>query len=100
MHNIYAIRDEKCEYYINTIQETPRNEPDVIRSFTEALTNKQSKLGKNPEDYSIYLIATFNDNTGQYKNIIPVKSIIRGSELYVQNTEIKNNGQIATLQNK
>lgn len=50
--------------------------PFVVRHTNEALrewfivrTDKQTKFGKNPEDFDLYQIGSFNEGTGTYKNL-------------------------------
>lgn len=36
----------------------------AIRSFSDAVNNPQSAFNKHPEDYALYNIGYFDDNTG------------------------------------
>lgn len=38
----------------------------AMRSFTDQVNNPQSPMFAHPEDYSLYHIAKFNDETGDF----------------------------------
>lgn len=38
----------------------------AMRSFTDQVNNPQSPMHLHPEDYSLYHIAKFNDETGDF----------------------------------
>jgi len=40
-----------------------RTTNEAIRSFTDEANNKQSAINQHPEDYDLYLIASFDDET-------------------------------------
>lgn len=37
----------------------------AIRSFGDECRNKESPLGKHPEDYELWLVGEYDDNSGQ-----------------------------------
>ena len=83
--NIYAIYDEKAEAY---------NAPFPLatdglakRSFEMACTNPQTDLYKYPGDFKLYCIATWDDNKGQFENIIPPRFIAKN--VRVTQTEVE-----------
>lgn len=62
MYKIYAIRDSKMEAF---------NRPFVlpadgaaIRAFQDEINNKDSELSKHPEDYDLYCVGIWNEETG------------------------------------
>ena len=86
--NIYAIYDEKAEQY---------NAPFPLatdglakRAFTEACQDSRTDLYKYPGDFTLYCIATWNDCTGRYENIVPVRFIAKNvRQLEKTSTEIE-----------
>lgn len=62
MYKIYAIRDSKMEAF---------NRPFVlpadgaaIRAFQDEINNKDSELSKHPEDYDLYCVGLWDEETG------------------------------------
>lgn len=59
---IYAIRDAKTEIFSQPMYFVT---PGVaIRTFGDEVENSNSNLSKHPEDYAMFKIGTFDDNTG------------------------------------
>ncbi|AXH71833.1 MAG: nonstructural protein [Microviridae sp.] len=42
-----------------------------IRAFVEAARDPSTTLGKYPEDFSLYLLGEFDDDTGQFTQSTP-----------------------------
>ena len=73
--NIYAIYDEKAEQY---------NAPFPLatdglakRSFEDACRDTRTDLYKYPGDFTLYCIATWDDDLGKFENIIPARFIAK-----------------------
>lgn len=45
----------------------------AVRSFGEAVNDKTTEFNKHPEDYSIFNIGSYDDNTGEIKPSKPVQ---------------------------
>lgn len=43
----------------------------AIRSFQDEVNRKDSELNKHPEDYDLWHIADWDDNSGDFKTIKP-----------------------------
>lgn len=43
----------------------------AIRGFMDECKNKESPIGKHPEDYELYLLGEFDDQTGEFDQIRP-----------------------------
>jgi len=56
---------------------TVRTRGEAIRSFRQEVQNKESPLHKNPSDYELYVLGTYNDQTG---NIEPTNERIARAE--------------------
>lgn len=62
--NIYAVYDRKAEAYMN-----PFHAPldgMAIRMFSQSVNDPQTMLSKYPDDFTLYRIGTFDDQTGMY----------------------------------
>ena len=40
----------------------------AIRMFNDEVNNHESPMFKHPEDYDLYFLGTWNDDTGEYTN--------------------------------
>ncbi len=40
---------------------------EALRFWKHLVTNADTQVGKNPEDFSLYMIGTYNDNTAEYE---------------------------------
>lgn len=63
---IFAIRDFKAEAYNTPFFFTTQGQ--ALRAFQDLVTDKQSTVSMHPEDFSIYLVGTFDTDSA---NITP-----------------------------
>lgn len=69
----YAVQDKKVGAFMPVFQMRSRGE--AIRSFLDALDDEKSMLFKHAEDYELFQVATFDDNTGAVVAVLePVMS--------------------------
>ena len=61
-YNLYAIKDAKAEVFADIFQ-LPNN-AIALRKFSEACTDEKSELHKYPEDFALYLIGSYDNETG------------------------------------
>lgn len=60
--HIYSIRDQKGEAFLTPFFQKTHGEAE--RSFRELTKNKDSLVSKYPEDYDLYHIGKYDDQTG------------------------------------
>lgn len=65
IHNIYSVRDNIAEAFIGGFESV--NDGTAVRAF-KAACNDENQLGKSAEDYTLYKVANFDDETGEYWN--------------------------------
>ena len=68
---MFSIHDEKAVAYI-----TPffmHNEMMATRQFKNMLTDENATISKNPEDYSLWYLGEFDDNSGE---LIPDRKLL------------------------
>lgn len=61
--NIYAIRDEKANYY--HLPFACKTQTDAVRNCQNAVMDPQSNLHRFSDDYSLYTLGHFNEETGE-----------------------------------
>jgi hypothetical protein len=60
---IYSIRDAKTEYFSAPFFNHTHGEAE--RNFKKACDDKNSNLNQFPEDYDLYCLGDYDDNSGQ-----------------------------------
>lgn len=65
IHNIYSVRDNIAEQFMGGFESV--NDGTAVRAFKDAC-NDENQLGKNAKDYTLFKIATFDDESGEYWN--------------------------------
>lgn len=59
--NCYVIRDQRTSFMTPTFD---YNDQSAIRNFEHAVLQKESLFNSHAEDYSIYRIGEYDNNTG------------------------------------
>ena len=60
--NIYMVFDTAAAIYMGPI--IHRTDGEALRDFEAVSTNADTKIGQNPEDFSLYRVGEFNDHDG------------------------------------
>lgn len=55
-----------------------RHVGEAIRDWDVVRKDKETKFGKTPEDFDLYQIAKYDDETGLYENLQPRLQIATG----------------------
>ena len=63
--NIYTIYDSAAVAYMRPFFQ--QSDGQAMRSFSDIALDADHEIGKHPEDYSLFRIGTYNDNTGEIK---------------------------------
>lgn len=68
---LYSIRDNKVGFMQPVIRQ---NDAVAIRDFvaTISLSGSDSMLKLCPEDFDLFYVGTFDDETGELEHVIPV----------------------------
>jgi hypothetical protein len=62
---MYVAYDCKSESYTPPMLHLARG--DAIRSFTQAVNDKSTLVGLNPEDFTLFEVGTYDERTGEFK---------------------------------
>lgn len=95
IRRIYSIRDAKAEYYCMPFFNSTHGEAE--RNFQMAMTDEKTTLSKHPEDYDLYYLGMFNDQSGKFDAVKTPEHVIKGIESIAQNNS-RNGLQNAVLQ--
>lgn len=76
---IYSIRDAKTQFFSAPFYNHTHGEAE--RNFKTACNDQQSNLSKFPEDYDLYHIGEYDDNTGKITPRDTPEHIIKAVQL-------------------
>lgn len=68
--NVFAVFDTKVGAFMQPF--FSNNQQTAMRAFTDAAMDPSTTLSKHPEDYHLYHLGSFNDETGELSSIRPV----------------------------
>jgi len=80
---IYSINDNKAQAYLPPF--FLHNKNIAIRHFADCVKDKNHQFAKNPEDYSLWEIGEFDDNTGEIKYYSPHHALGTGMDYIPDN---------------
>lgn len=77
-----AVFDNKVKAFMPPFFQV--NEAVAKRSFGDVANNYETAIGRNPDDYCLYVIGTFDDNTGELRSFpqhinLGLASLYRGN---------------------
>lgn len=67
--NIFAVFDKKAVSYLQPFYFPQKGQ--AIRSFEDAVNDPQTSFNKHPEDYSLFKLGEFDDQSGIIKSSNP-----------------------------
>lgn len=68
-HLIVSIFDKATEAYMRPF--TAQAEGQAVRMFEDEVLRPESEMHRHPEDYALFKIGKFDDNTGTIEPILP-----------------------------
>lgn len=88
---VFSIYDSAAGYYKEPF--CCNNKGIALREFADACNNPQTFLGKHPADYTLFLIGTFNDDTGVFEQMNTHLSLGKAIEFIKPNVSRDNIGR-------
>ena len=79
MLNIYSIYDSKAKTY--NLPFFCKQDGQALRSFIDLVNDPRSEVSKHPEDYSLFCLASFDDEDGVIDPVEAPKCVARAWEL-------------------
>lgn len=86
---VFSVYDDKAQCYQTVHPMTHKGA--ALRSFGDAVLDKNTQLSRHPSDYKLYLIGTFDDSSGLLNPVNPPELIGCGIDFINPLTEIKSN---------
>ncbi len=53
----------------------------AVRSFQDEVNNKESPMHKHADDYDMYLLGTFDEESGKFENLPEPKQVCIGKQM-------------------
>lgn len=79
---MYTIRDQKAEIYNAPFFQKTHGEAE--RSFRTTVGDSQTTLNKFPEDFDLYYLGEYDNNTGQFEPNETPKHIMKAIDCLKQ----------------
>lgn len=76
---LFTVRDSKAEIYGPIIQQKTMGEAE--RTFTALANDKSSSPGMYPEDYDLFYLGEFDDNSGKMKLLDSPQHVVKAIQL-------------------
>ena len=73
IRDYYGIYDSVAKCYVQIFSE--KNDQTAARAFINVCKDKTTALGQSPEDYKLYKVANFDDESGAFHNVEPEKIV-------------------------
>lgn len=73
VHKIFTIRDAKGEFYTQPFIKKTHGEAE--RDFRMLVNDEKSQINQFPEDYDLYYLGTFDDESGKMETSAPTHLI-------------------------
>lgn len=82
-HNMYAVFDERARIFLKPFSSPcrgPERHDEVIRAFSDIVSDARSPISQHPHDYVLYFLGDFDDETGRFVSLDILLLLARGSE--------------------
>lgn len=76
--NVYSVFDEKAKVFSNPFYQ--HNDALAERSFISVTIDPATQIFRTPEDYRLYRLAVFDDETGRFETLEIPELVVSGVE--------------------
>lgn len=76
---MYSIRDSKAEVFNTPFFQKTHGEAE--RSFAELCKDEKSFVAKYPDDYDLYYLGTYDDQTGKMDTIETPQHVVKAVQM-------------------
>nr|QJB20664.1 MAG: nonstructural protein [Microvirus sp.] len=81
---IYTLRDAKAEVYHSPFFQKTHGEAE--RTFNKLVHDEKSMISQYPEDYDLYYLGEYDDQTGTIQSVVP-QHIVKAVNLKSQRNQ-------------
>jgi len=86
IQKMFAIRDSKACAFLQPFFSSANG--SALRALSDAVSDGKSPLALHPEDYILYEVGSFDDNTGEIVGVTPIKLLACASD-FREGTEVR-----------
>lgn len=79
---VYTVRDSAISAFVNPFY--ARTHEEAMRTCAQAISDKKSAMGTHPENFDLYYLGTYEDNTGKISPLDTPEHIKKFVELQAQ----------------
>lgn len=96
IQKVFGVRDGKAMAFLQPFFSASVGA--AVRAFSDAVNEDgKSPLTKHPEDYILYELATFDDNSGEFFSTVPIKMLGAGVD-FVQIKPVMLRGSVPDVE--
>lgn len=85
VQKVYSIRDAKAEYFTQPFFKKTHGEAE--RDFTMLCQDEKSSINKFPEDYDLYFIGEYDDQSGKMSPLETPQHIVKAVQVISKNIQ-------------
>lgn len=79
IQKVFGVRDTKSLAFLQPFFSISTG--SAVRAFSDAVNESgSSPLAKHPDDYLLYELASFDDESGAFENVSPIKMLGCGAD--------------------
>lgn len=78
IQKMFAVRDSKALAFLQPFFSTANG--SALRALSDAVNDGKSTLAMHPEDYILYEVGSFDDQTGEIQGLTPIKLLACASD--------------------
>lgn len=78
IQKVFSVRDSKALAFLQPFFSSATG--SALRALGDAVTDGKSPLSVHPEDYILYEIGSFDDQTGELVAVSPIKMLAAASD--------------------
>lgn len=84
----FSIRDAKAEIFNPPFFTKTHGEAE--RTFTELVRDEKTMVGKYPDDYDLYFIGSYDDQTGKIKALDTPQHLIKAVQISTRKQNLQS----------
>ena len=84
---VYSIYDQKTGVYDRPFLQHTHGEAE--RNFKQLVNDEKSQVNKFPEDYDLYYLGEYDNNTGKYQTLDSPQHLIKAVQLKEQHLALQ-----------
>lgn len=94
IQKMFAVRDTKAQAFLQPFFSSANG--SALRAMGDAVNDGKSPFSAHPEDYILYEVGSFDDNTAELVPVVPIKLLAAASDF----VEVKSPKQLELIDGK